>query len=214
MSKGDSAAGVLLRSLCDGSGLLSGTLIAFDHGASHKSRLCRRGGSFIGRWTFNAHNQVRRIGFLDKENIDLSARANESDVGCQVLGEGFEIRDIGGAGKVPVIAIADYEIEDLLGPGQNDNGRVADLGTDPGNLVVRFGNTKDAGGSGVGRRSLLQLVSTKRGREEEGGKKRGGDIFEEERCHGLPRAKWFKASARPYWATALSRCSASRWDEV
>ena len=50
--------------------------------------------------------------------------------------EGFQERDVRGPGQVPVLRVADHEIQDVLTGGEHDHRRVTDLGAEPMDPVL------------------------------------------------------------------------------
>ena len=60
------------------------------------------------------HQMGRGVPFGHEERKDPAALAHERDVGMHAFADGFEEREIGGAGQVPVLGVADHEVEDVL----------------------------------------------------------------------------------------------------
>ena len=85
-------------------------------------------------------------GFLDQEGIDRAAFTDQGHVRLHLFIERLQISQVGGAGKVPVVGVADNEIEDVFPLGQDQDSGVPGLGPDFDNLVGLGLDAKDARG--------------------------------------------------------------------
>ena len=89
-----------------------------------------------------AHDQMGRSLVLlgavlgHQERVDPPRLAYERDVRGCILREGFQKRDVRRAGQVPVLRVADHEIQDVLIGGEHDHRRVTDLGAEPVDPVL------------------------------------------------------------------------------
>ena len=71
-----------------------------------------------------------------QERVDPPRLAYERDVRRRVRSEGLQERDVRRAGQVPVLRVADHEIQDVLIGGEHDDRRVTDLGAEPVDPVL------------------------------------------------------------------------------
>ena len=71
-----------------------------------------------------------------QERVDPPRLAYERDVRRRVRPQGLQERDIRRAGQVPVLRVADHEIQDVLIGGEHDDRRVTDLGAEPVDPVL------------------------------------------------------------------------------
>ena len=85
-----------------------------------------------------AHDQMGRpVALLGhQERVDPPRLAYERDIRRRVRPQGLQERDVRGAGQVPVLRVADHEIQDVLTGGEHDHRRVTDLGPQPVNAVL------------------------------------------------------------------------------
>ena len=85
-----------------------------------------------------ANDQVGRpVAVLShQERVDPPRLAHERDVRRRVRPQGLQERDVRRAGQVPVLRVADHEIQDVLIGGEHDDGRVTDLGAEPVDPVL------------------------------------------------------------------------------
>ena len=66
-----------------------------------------------------------------QERVDPPGLAYERDVRRHVLRERFQEGDVRRACQMPVLRIADDEVQDVLPGGEHDHRRVTDLGGEP-----------------------------------------------------------------------------------
>ena len=71
-----------------------------------------------------------------QERVDPPRLAYERDVRRRVRPQGLQERDIRRAGQVPVLRVADHEIQDVLIGGEHDDRRVTDLRAEPVDPVL------------------------------------------------------------------------------
>ena len=71
-----------------------------------------------------------------QERVDPPGLAYERDVRRRVRPQGLQERDVRRAGQVPVLRVADHEIQDVLPGGEHDDRRVTDLGAEPVDAVL------------------------------------------------------------------------------
>ena len=71
-----------------------------------------------------------------QERVDPPRLAYERDIRGRVRPQGLQERDIRRAGQVPVLRVADHEIQDVLIGGEHDDRRVTDLGAEPVDPVL------------------------------------------------------------------------------
>ena len=71
-----------------------------------------------------------------QERVDPAGLAYERDIRRGVRPQGLQERDIRRAGQVPVLRVADHEIQDVLIGGEHDDRRVTDLGAEPVDPVL------------------------------------------------------------------------------
>ena len=71
-----------------------------------------------------------------QERVDPPRLAYERDIRRRVRPQGLQERDIRRAGQVPVLRVADHEIQDVLIGGEHDDRRVTDLGAEPVDPVL------------------------------------------------------------------------------
>ena len=128
----------------------------------------------------------RGVAFGDEERIDPAALADERDVGSHAFPDGFEEREIGGAGQVPVFGIAHHEIENVLAWRELDHGRVPDAGGNVDDLIghVVYLQHRRAGRD-VGRLLGAGDVAQQPREDDEGADVDGAERGEEQRasCH-------------------------------
>ena len=96
---------------------------------------------------------MRRGGsFGDEERVDPAALADERDVGGDAFADGFEKGEIGRAGQVPVLRVADHEVEDVLARRELNHSGVPDARGDGDDLIGRVLYLQDGrAGRQVGR---------------------------------------------------------------
>ena len=79
----------------------------------------------------------RRAALLgDQERVDPPRFADEGDVRGRVRGEGLQERDVRRARQMPVLRVADHEVQDVLAGGEHNDRRVTDLGAEPVDPVL------------------------------------------------------------------------------
>ncbi len=85
-----------------------------------------------------ANDQMRRpVAVLGhQERVDPPRLADERDVRRRVRPQGFQERDVRGARQMPVLRVADHEIQDVLIGGEHDHRRVTDLRPQPVDAVL------------------------------------------------------------------------------
>ena len=89
-----------------------------------------------------AHDQMGRSLVLlgavlgHQERVDPPRLAYERDIRRRVRPQGFQERDVRRARQVPVLRVADDEVQDVLIGGEHDDGRVTDLGPQPVDPVL------------------------------------------------------------------------------
>ena len=107
--------------------------------------------------------------FGDEERVDPAALADERDVGGDGFADGFQKGEIRRAGQVPVLAVADNEVEDVLVRRELDHGRVPDAGGDADDLIgCVYDLQHGRAGRQVGRVVLRRLrLGERRGDPEE-----------------------------------------------
>ena len=71
-----------------------------------------------------------------QERVDAPGLADERDVRGRVRGERLQERDVRRTGQVPVLRVADYEVQDVLPGREHDHGRVTDLRAEPVDPVL------------------------------------------------------------------------------
>ena len=71
-----------------------------------------------------------------QERVDAPRLAYERDIRRRVRPQGLQERDVRRAGQVPVLRVADHEIQDVLTGGEHDHRRVTDLGAEPVDPVL------------------------------------------------------------------------------
>ena len=71
-----------------------------------------------------------------QERVDPPRLTYERDVRRRVRPQGLQERDIRRARQMPVLRVADHEIQDVLIGGEHDDGRVTDLGPQPVDPVL------------------------------------------------------------------------------
>ena len=71
-----------------------------------------------------------------QERVDPPRLAYERDVRRRVRPQGLQERDVRRARQVPVLRVADHEIQDVLIGGEHDHRRVTDLGAEPVDPVL------------------------------------------------------------------------------
>ena len=187
--------------------------IVLDGRPGDKGRRARGGVAGLG---LDPHHQVGIGGFLHQEGIDRAAFANQRHVGPDLLIEGLEVSEIGRSRQVPVLGIADNEVQDVFTRGQDQDGCVTGLGPNLDDLIGLGLDAENAGRSGrcgFGRRGGLFLLSVQDAageeKEKQGQHRRvcsSGHQPSFARC-SMPRAK-------PYCSTARDRFSASAAEDV
>ena len=71
-----------------------------------------------------------------QERVDPPRLAYERDVRRRVRPQGLQERDVRGARQMPVLRVADHEVQDVLIGGEHDDRRVTDLGAEPVDPVL------------------------------------------------------------------------------
>ena len=71
-----------------------------------------------------------------QERVDPPRLAYERDIRRRVRPQGLQERDVRRAGQVPVLRVADHEIQDVLTGGEHDDRRVTDLRPQPVDPVL------------------------------------------------------------------------------
>ena len=71
-----------------------------------------------------------------QERVDPPGLAYERDVRRRVRPQRLQERDVRGARQMPVLRVADHEIQDVLIGGEHDDRRVTDLGAEPVDPVL------------------------------------------------------------------------------
>ena len=71
-----------------------------------------------------------------QERVDPPRLADERDIRRRVRGERLQERDVRRARQVPVLRVADHEIQDVLTGGEHDDRRVTDPGAEPVDPVL------------------------------------------------------------------------------
>ena len=66
-----------------------------------------------------------------QERVDAPRLAYERDVRRRIRPQGLQERDVRGARQMPVLRVADHEIQDVLTGGEHDHRRVTDLRPQP-----------------------------------------------------------------------------------
>ena len=145
--------------------------------------------------------------------------ADERDVGGGVGGQRLDERHVRRARQMPVLRVADHEIEDLLALGKHDEGGVADPGAEPVDPVLAA-----LVGEGDAQERLLGSLLAGRGGGERGQESRCENRGRDGSSHGpqllvlgvgRPRpASTSRAPTSPWRSTARALFSASSADEV
>ena len=71
-----------------------------------------------------------------QERVDPPRLAYERDVRRRVRPQGLQERDVRRARQMPVLRVADHEVQDVLTGGEHDDRRVTDLGAEPVDPVL------------------------------------------------------------------------------
>ena len=95
-----------------------------------------------------------------QERVDAPGLADERDVRRRVRPQGLQERDVRRARQMPVLRVADHEIQDILPGGEHDDGRVTDLGAEPVDPVLAL-----LGGTHPEERVVVLLLGSSRDRE-------------------------------------------------
>ena len=85
-----------------------------------------------------AHDQMGRpVALLGhQERVDPPRLAYERDIRRRVRPQGLQERDVRRARQMPVLRVADHEIQDVLIGGEHDDRRVTDLRAEPVDPVL------------------------------------------------------------------------------
>ena len=85
-----------------------------------------------------ANDQMRRAVTLlgHQERVDPPRLTYERDIRGRVRGERLQERHVRRTRQMPVLRVADHEIQDVLIGGEHDDRRVTDLGAEPVNAVL------------------------------------------------------------------------------
>ena len=183
--------------------LILGHARARDEGGDRRAG--RRRGVRVGS---DADNHVRgRVSFGDQERIDPAALADKGDVGVDALADRLQKCEICGAGQVPVLAIPDDEIENVLAWRELNHGGVPDAGGDLDDLIGRVLYLQDGrAGRQVGR-GVLRLGQR---RDEAQHRDKGHDWADGHTFLSCSLAHAGKVSERPLEAVLLNRLGAAR----
>ena len=98
--------------------------------------------------------------FSHQERVDPPRLADERDIRRRVRPQRLQERDVRRAGQVPVLRVADHEVQDVLIGGEHDDRRVTDLRAQPVDAVLAL-----LGGSHPQERVVVLLLRGGTGRE-------------------------------------------------
>ena len=216
---GDLRLGFKLRGLHGRAALLGHELILGHARARDEGGDDRAGGRRGVRVGSDADNQVRRgVSLRHKERIDPAALADERDVGVDALADGFQEGEICGAGQVPVLGIADNEVEDVFVGRQLNDGGVPDARVDLDDLIGRVLYLQNGRGRAAGRSGASSWAWASAGTSQSvtSAVAIGVSVAWVLSLLGgqWPAARCASAASRPYRSTASARRALSRADDV